>query len=250
MLDVESEVSMFDALVKQTSGFREEQVAHYGIGHLDILSSACLVPGGGFEYSINGKSQSFETTDHLNAFLVHGTSGNVEPWVKGGVLGSFVQTFGDDAGGDMVAKHGHMVGIIPQLIIKNCRRDLRSSHGITIRESTGITTTTADDPNMQYCFWRPMLLAKFSVAGPAKDALMGTGALYLIDNDSSSTEWSGKISYPGKLLPPNHFILYFIWHTYIGAKGQCFTPLKLCANILSHFCKQETTMTSVHANHL
>ena len=197
MLDVESEVSMFDALVKQTSGFREEQVAHYGIGHLDILSSACLVPGGGFEYSINGKSQSFETTDHLNAFLVHGTSGNVEPWVKGGVLGSFVQTFGDDAGGDMVAKHGHMVGIIPQLIIKNCRRDLRSSHGITIRESTGITTTTADDPNMQYCFWRPMLLAKFSVAGPAKDALMGTGALYLIDNDSSSTEWSGKISYPG-----------------------------------------------------
>lgn len=198
--DIQKETSMFYELVKKVDGFNENQVIQYGMGcnlpNLRILSSLCLVPEG-IKYTINGKEYTFDTTEHLYTFLMYGIPSNIKPWVRGGVLGDFIKTFGDDAGTSMITKYGDMIGIIPQLIIKKSRGDLRASHGITIKDSSVESTTEGID----YDFWRPILLAKFSVDGMAKDAILGLDPThYLIEKTSvnlgNNNDWHGKIVYP------------------------------------------------------
>ena len=102
-------------------------------------------------------------------------------------------------GASMASKYGDMIGIIPQLIVKKGRSDLRASHGITIKSETIDKETEKE--TMHYDFWRPILLAKFSKDGPSKDAILSTDATsYLIEKPTISPtpnmEWSGKIVYP------------------------------------------------------
>lgn len=202
--DITTEVSIFDTLVKKTDGFNEKDgVVYYGMGMapvnhpLRILSNLCMVCGEGIKYTINGKQYVFDTLEHLYTFLVYGVPTNMDPWVRGGVLNDFVKTFGDDAGLSMVAKYHDMTGIIPQLIIKKGRADLRASHGILLKSEF---VEQVDETTMHYDFWRPLLLAKFAHDGPAKDALLSTDATtYLIEKPAMAPpnmEWSGKIVFP------------------------------------------------------
>ncbi len=192
---------MFYELVKKVDGFSENQVVQYGMGctspSLRILSSLCLVPNG-IKYTINGNEYTFDTTEHLYTFLMYGIPSNIDPWIRGGVLGDFVKTFGDDAGASMVTKYGDMIGIIPQLIIKKSRSDLRNSHGIIIKE----TEMDGVNDGIDYDFWRPILLSKFSVDGAPKDAILSIDpSFYLIEKMAvngltNTNDWHGKIIYP------------------------------------------------------
>ena len=174
-MDIQAEVAMFDDLVKKTSGFVEGDVKPYGLGSpLHILSSMGMVSGDGIKYKINNVDYVFDTVEHLVTFMSHGLPDNISPWIRGGILGDFVKTFGVDASVSMMTKYGDMVGIIPQLIISSSRKDLRACHGIGMRDGT-------QPLDMQYEFWRPILLAKYLPAGDARDALLCTGTSYLID---------------------------------------------------------------------
>ena len=114
------------------------QVELYGNVRSDtsrILSSMCMVPEG-IRYTINGQEAVFDTVEHVHAFLTYGVPSNLPKWVRGGVMSDFRTIFGDQAGGDMHAKHGgDMIGLIPKLIVKKERAHLRSAHGIEIKEA-------------------------------------------------------------------------------------------------------------------
>lgn len=128
----------FDQTVQQTTGFVENDIELYGNVRSDasrILSSMCMVPEG-IRYTVNGQEAVFDTVEHVHAFLTYGVPSNLPKWVRGGVMSDFRTIFGDQAGGDMHAKHGgDMIGLIPKLIVKKERAHLRAAHGIEIKEA-------------------------------------------------------------------------------------------------------------------
>lgn len=170
--DLVGELGVFDSTVRKVSGFRENEVFLYGnVKASDsscpggrLLSQLCKVPGG-IIYPVNGQAHVFDTAEHVHQFLVHGVASNVAKWASGGVMSDFSTIFGEEAAVEMTARHGSdMIGIIPRLLVKKERSQLRAAHGIEMRDS-GIDEAISF---LHYDFWRPILLAKFSVQGPAR----------------------------------------------------------------------------------
>ena len=193
---LKGEVDACNRMAMKTHGFLENEVMMYGnvkdgSEMLRLLSPLCMVPDG-IHYAINGQDAIFDTAEHIHAFLAYGVPSNLNKWVRGGVMSDFRTMFGNEAGGEMLARHGNLIGIIPRLVVKKERAQLRSAHGIEIRE------TAPGKECVHYDFWRPILFAKFDAPGtvPMDALLTYTGNKYLIDKDGSCSEWSGKISYP------------------------------------------------------
>lgn len=146
------EVDRFDALVGQVEGLCETGLCLYG-GCADpatrILSPLCLVPEG-IPFVIDGVEHTFDTAEHVHAFLAYGVPDGISHWVRGGIMSSFVRCFGEDAGTSMESRHGtDMVGLVPQLMAKPARAQLRSAHGIVLK-----TSPMPQEECMQYAHWR------------------------------------------------------------------------------------------------
>jgi hypothetical protein len=145
VLLLQEEVAKFDRLVKKRSGFNECDVVIYGKG--DILSPLCKVPEG-IKFEIDSEVYEFDTAEHIHLFICYGCKSNIEKWTRGGgVMGSFMEAFGDDK---MEKKYGDMIGIIPQLLIQSHRAQLRSAHGIQITSVPQIDESKVD----HYDHWR------------------------------------------------------------------------------------------------
>lgn len=221
VLLLNKEVTLFDVLVKQRTGFKENMVTVYGSSAgssgttksgVQILSPLCLVPEG-IKYDVRGKTHIFDSVTHIITFIAYGDPEGVGKWSRGGVMSDFITMFGEDHGQPMKAKYGDMIGHLPLLIVKPGRTQLRAAHGIKLKESV--------EPITDYDLWRPILHAKFSCPS-ARDSLLETGMSYLIDKDSSCDEWGGKIVYP----EPKH-----------NTNGKCTcrsTPAKNCPLTKEH----------------
>lgn len=187
------EVDGFDRVVRRTAGFSEDEVVVCGAGDQSkrILSTYCAVPDGGIPFDINGTERRFDSAEHLALFLEHGAQSNVDRWASGGVMSTFEGVFGEEVGSSMKEKNGaDMVGIIPHLLIAPSRENLRSAHGIALRGSR-------DENAGTYNFWRPILHAKFAQGTVAREALLSTGMMYLVERGGgTSTDMDGRINYP------------------------------------------------------
>jgi predicted NAD-dependent protein-ADP-ribosyltransferase YbiA (DUF1768 family) len=195
MASLRDEVSAFDATVKQKTDFCESDVVVYGAvgaaSPLRFLSPLCRIPEG-VAYPVNGKTHVFDTAEHVYQFLLHGVAGEVEMWARGGCMSTFEGVFGGDTASTMKTRHGDMIGVIPQLLIKPSRAPLRASLGLTLRtDETAASGGKLDD----YDEWRPILHAVYA-SGEARQALLDTGTAYLINKDGSDEKWHGRITYP------------------------------------------------------